>query len=371
MKAVTTLKNLTGKSVLVRIDTDVDLDGQKVVDDSRLRAALPTIRYLLGEGASVTLIGHMGRPKGKVVKELRLEAVAHCLSHLLVPHSHVTVSEEKSDSPVLATIYQIAKRVVLLENLRFDAGEDADEVEFVNLLAKGHDYFVNESFATAHRNTASTVGMTKKLPAYAGLRLIDELAHLDLLKNDPKPPFVLIVGGAKVEEKLGLIDQFLPDVDAVLTGGVVANMLLSASGVDIKDSLIQPELISVAKRLLKEGGNKLAIPLDYVWEGQRIADIGKQTIDLYTTIISDSQTVFWAGDMGIAEIPAFAKGSEALAQAIALPHEGVRMVGGGDTAASLKKFNLLEKIDFISTGGGAALEYLAGKELPGLQALTD
>lgn len=369
MKELTSLKNITGKSILVRIDTDVDLDGMKVVDDSRLRAALPTIRYLLGEGAAVTLIGHMGRPKGKVVKELRLEAVAHCLAHLLIPHSQVKTAEKKSDSPVLATQYQLAKNIVLLENLRFDAGEDADEAEFVTLLAEGHDYFVNESFATAHRSAASTVGIARKLPAYAGLRLVDELAHLDLLKNDPKPPFVLIVGGAKVEEKLGLIDQFLPSVDAVLTGGVVANMLLAASGVDIKSSLIQPELMTVAKSLFKEGGNKLAIPLDYVWDGDRIADVGKQTIDLYATIISDSQTVFWAGDMGIAEIPAFAKGSEALAKAIALPHEGVRMVGGGDTAATLKKFNLLEKIDFVSTGGGAALEYLAGKKLPGIRAL--
>ncbi len=370
MRDVQSLRDLEGKSVLVRIDTDVDLDGKKVTDDSRLRAALPTIRYLVGEGATVTLTGHMGRPKGKVAKELSLEPVAHQLAHLLIPHHTVHAEEAKSESPVFEKQYRIAKNVTLLENLRFDPGEEANEAEFISLLAKGHDYYVNESFATAHRKAASTVGIAKKLPAVAGLRLIDELAHLDIVKHSPKEPFTLIVGGAKAEEKLGLIEQFLPSVDAVLTGGVVANMLLAASGTDVRQSLIEPSLMDAAKRVLKHADSQIAMPLDYVWDGDRIADIGRETIELYTSIIEESETVFWAGDMGVAEIPAFAKGTKAVAEAIAAPHEGVRMVGGGDTAAALKELGLLKKIDFVSTGGGAALEYLAGKKLPGLEVLN-
>lgn len=378
MKSLTSLTDLDAKSVLVRIDTDVDVKGTRVVDDSRLRAALPTIRYLTKAGACVTLIGYRGRPKGRVDETLSLRPVAQALAHLLVHGGRSLVQHEKAESPVLATRYRLAKNVELLENSRFDPGEDSNEPEFAALLADGHDYFVNESFATAHRTVASNVGVAKKLPAYAGLRLIDELAHLDLL-HSPKRPFTLIVGGAKVEEKLGLLEFLLDKADHVLTGGVTANILLEADGMDIAKSKDDPTFVTPAKKLLEKAHSLAAqgdpdpailLPIDVIWDdNQRIVDIGPRTIARYKAVIAESETIFWAGSLGVAEMPAYAKGTKAIAEALA-DHKGVRMIGGGDTAADLKRLGLEKKMSFISVGGGAALEYLAGKKLPGLVALN-
>ncbi len=379
MRQLNDLKKLDGCSVLVRIDTDVDVIAGRIVDDYRLRAALSTIRHLLGKGAEVTLIGHRGRPEGKVNPTLALKPIAKRLCHLLVPQAEVKlikpVTDRSTDSPVWQTQYQLGHKVRLLENLRFDPGEEANEPEFVQLLAAGQTAFVNESFATAHRTAASTVGISEKLPSYAGLRLVDELAHLNLVKDSPAHPFILIVGGAKVPEKLGLLEHFLPKVDYVLTGGVVANMLLAATGVDVKKSKVDRAYLDLAKQLIKHrydpatGQGKIVIPLDSLWNNDQILDIGSDTVKLYAKLLLGSKTVFWAGDMGYAEDKRFAAGTQHLAELLALRHQGLRMVGGGDTAAALKQLQLVDKIDFVSTGGGAALEYLSGKPLPGLKVL--
>lgn len=377
MRDLASLHPLADKAVLVRIDTDIDVVHGEVVDDYRLKAALPTIRYLIDRGSTLTLIGHRDRPAGQVVPELRLKPAAHRLAHLLVPQAYPTVVQQPAASPVLATSYRLNKKVQLYENLRFDAGEEANEPEFARLLAAGHDYYVNESFAAVHRRAASTVGIGKLLPSAAGLRLIDELAHLDLINQSPKRPLTLIVGGAKLKEKLGLLASLLPKVDHVLTGGVVANLLLQVKGVDIKQSKIEKEWLPAAERLLASSGGKnpagpasakIILPLDYVWHNDKIVDLGVATLVTYAQLIEQSQTIFWAGSLGLAEDHRFAAATQQVAQQLAR-HSGIRMVGGGDTVAALERFHLLHRMSFVSTGGGAALEYLAGRQLPGLTVL--
>jgi phosphoglycerate kinase len=377
MKSIEELKDLKGKRALVRIDTDVEIEGGRVVDDYRLKAALPTIRLLVRGGARVTLIGHLGRPEGRVNEKMRLAPVARRLAQLLVPGSHLkTVKPDNtSDSPVWDRLYMLAKNVALLENLRFDPGEEANEAEFVRMLAHDHDLFVNESFATAHRAAASTVGIAKKLPSYAGLRLIDELAHLSLLTTSAERPFVLIVGGAKVPEKLGLLDTLLPKVDHVLTGGVVANMLLKTTGnLDIKKSKVEADFMDEAEALMTgRQAAKIHLPTDVIWgkgvEEDMILDLGYSATLVYQQILKDAKTVFWAGSLGKAEESAYATSTKAIAKFLAEDNSKVVMIGGGDTATALAKFKLLNKMSFVSTGGGAALEYLAGKKLPGVDAL--
>lgn len=378
MNSLSQLTKLVGNRVLVRIDTDVELEHGQVVDDFRLRAALPTIRHLVQARATVTLIGHLGRPKGRVVESLRLAPVARRLAKLLIPGAHSReFTSENFDSPVWSRQYRLTKSVTLLENLRFDRGEETNESEFVQLLAKDYDYFVNESFATAHRVAASTVGVAEKLPAYAGLNLVDELAHLNLLTDSPARPFVLIVGGAKVSEKLGLLTQLLPKVDAVLTGGVVANMFLETQGeLDIKESTIEPDLMAEAKKILASShGHKIHLPPSVVWgkdkNAGKILDLGRSSVLVYKEILQSAGSVFWAGSLGMAEEPAYAMATKEIAEFLAnLPSSTLVMVGGGDTAAAINRFKLLKKMSFVSTGGGAALEYLAGQELPGLKVLN-
>ncbi len=372
MKDIREIPILDGRRILVRIDTDVEVTAGRVKEDYRLKAALPTLRFLAQEGAILTLIGHLGRPKAKVDNALRLEPVARRLAALLVPGGHhrkMTI-QTKVASPVWATRYHLAKNITLLENLRFDAGEESDEPEFVQMLAAEQDYFVNESFATVHRAAASIVGITKKLPSYAGLRLVDEMAYLSHLLHGADRPFSLIVGGAKVEEKLGLLDHLLPKVNAVLTGGLVANMFLKARGVDIKESHIEPALMAKAEDL--SGNPKIHVPTDFVWgegaDAAKIFDLGRTAILVYEEILASSQTIFWAGSLGRAEVAQFATSTRTMANFLA-KHKGVRIVAGGDTAAALQQFGLLSAMSFVSTGGGAALEYLAGKTLPGVEAL--
>jgi phosphoglycerate kinase len=368
MKDLKQLTDLSGKKVLVRIDTDVEVAHDHVTDDFRLQAALPTIRYLSERGAAITIVGYLGRPK-KVDPAYRLEPVARHLAHLLVPYSHLKIEHIEAKSPVIATQYRLAKQVVMLENTRFDPGENDNDPEFAKQLAEGHDYFVNESFATAHRNTASAVGVAKLLPSYPGFRLVDEIAHIDLLRESPEYPFTLIVGGAKLEEKLGLLAKLLPKVDHVLIGGVTANVLLEANGINIKKSVDDPDFLTKAKKLLQhDKDKKIVLPADYIWDHDQIMDIGPETVKQYKTIISKSKTIFWAGSLGYAEKSQFAVGTHKIAEALA-HHDGVRIIGGGDTAAAIYRFDLVKKMSFVSTGGGAALEYLSGEKLPGVEAL--
>lgn len=370
MRDISSLTDLSDKRILVRIDTDVEVIQGRVEDDYRLRAAIPTIRALRQAGATITLIGHRGRPKGRQNSSLSLAPVARRLAALLVPGSLPRVHRRaRYESPIFATTYTVAKNVELLENLRFDAGEEDNESEFVQLLIQDHDLFVNESFATAHRAAASTVGVAKRLPSYAGLRLVDEVAHLSLLLHGSERPTALVVGGAKMEEKLGLLEHLLSRVDYVLTGGVAANMLLKAKGVDIQRSLIEPKLMAQAERLLEHPqAAKIILPTDLVWGRGMILDIGPITIAHYQQIVKACNTVFWAGSLGKAEDADYAKGTNQLARTLA-EHKGMRMVGGGDTSAALQRARLLNKMSFVSTGGGAALEFLAGKSLPALKAL--
>lgn len=313
------------KNVLVRIDADVPIVDGVVLDDERLQASIPTLKYLIENGAKVTIIGHIGRPKGKELPELKMLPVEDKLIELLGTHQN----------------WQI------LENLRFNAGEEKNDPEFVAHLVAGQDLFVQDAFATCHRNHASTVGVAKLLPTYAGMSVQKEIEELTKLLQNPPRPFVLIVGGAKVEDKKPVIDNLLNKVDQVLVGGVVANEFQKE-----KENLSEKIILPIDGRPSIEG-----------------LDIGPKTIENFKEIISRAKTIFWAGTMGKYEDPQYALGSEEIAEAIVVSG-AKKYAGGGDTTSFIRQNNLQDKFDFLSTGGGATLEFLAGKTLPGLEVLN-
>jgi len=381
-----------GKRVLVRVDFNVPMDDAgNITDDRRIRASLPTIRYLLDKGASVILATHLGRPKGSVVEKLRLDPVARRLQELLgitVKKVDTVVGE---DARAAAEALQPGE-VLLLENTRFEPGETSNEEGLARALASLADLYVNDAFGTAHRAHASTEGVARFLPGVAGLLMQRELDMLGEVLGEAQRPFTAVLGGNKVSDKLGVINNLLGKVDDLLTGGGMCFTLMRAMGLSTGASLVEEEQVDAVREALKraEGmGTRIHVPLDLlvadrfaedaetrvvdardIPEGWMGLDIGPRTVEAYREVILASRTVFWNGPMGVFEWGPFEGGTRGVAQAIA-DSEAVSIIGGGDSAAALRKFGLEDRVSFVSTGGGASMEYLEGKELPGVAALRD
>ena len=380
--------SVKGKRVLVRVDFNVPLENGEVADDTRIRGALPTIQYLLEQGAAVILMSHLGRPKGQVRDELRLDPVARRLSELL------DLEVAKVDDCVGPEVQKAADglqpgQVLLLENLRFHPEEEDNNQEFAGQLASLADVYVNDAFGTAHRAHASTAGVPQYLPAVAGFLMERELEMLGSILADPARPFVAILGGAKVSGKIGVIRSLLNKVDSLLVGGGMANTFLKAQGYEVGESLVEDDSLTVAQDTLEQAGDKLLLPVDVVvadafaedansrtvgikevTSGWRILDIGPRTVGLFEEKLSSAGTVVWNGPMGVFEFPRFAAGTIALASSLARS-QAVTIVGGGDSVAALQEAGLANKMTHVSTGGGASLEFLEGKTLPGVAALQD
>ncbi len=386
-KMVTDL-DAKGKKVLVRVDFNVPIKDGKVGDDTRIQAALPTINYLLDNGAAVILCSHLGRPKGEVKPELSLRPVAEYLGTML--DAQVDFAEdcigEKAEKAAEALK---PGGVLVLENTRFHAGEKKNDPEMAEKFASLAELYVNDAFGTAHRAHASTAGVAEHLPAAAGFLMEKEIKYLGNTISDPERPFVAILGGAKVSDKIGVIENLLEKADRILIGGGMANTFFKAQGYAMADSLVEDDVLDTAKDLLDKSGGKLVLPVDVVIAdafdanansrvidvgdvpaGWRILDIGPRTIQAFEDIISRASTVVWNGPMGVFEFEKFAKGTFEVAEKIA-KSDATGIVGGGDSASAMRKAGLEDKITHISTGGGASLEMLEGKTLPGLAALDD
>ena len=377
-----------GKKALVRCDFNVPLDDAgNITDDIRIRAALPTIQYLLDKGATVVLCSHLGRPKGRVVEKLRLDPVARRLRELL---GDVTKLDDCVGAEVVAAVAETEPGdVVLLENLRFHPEESKNDAQFAADLAGLADVFVNDAFGAAHRAHASTAGVAASLPAVAGFLMEKEIEFIGAAVTEPKRPFVAILGGAKISDKIGVIENLLRKADAVLIGGGMANTFLKAKGYEMGDSLVEATSLDEAKKLLANAGDRLTLPVDVivadafsadankkvvaadsVEPGWRVLDIGPKTVELFASKVMGSGTVVWNGPMGVFEMAPFAEGTFGVARALA-ESDAITIIGGGDSAAAVEQSGLANRMSHISTGGGASLEFLEGKELPGLAALND
>ncbi len=380
------------KKVLVRVDFNVPMDEQgNITDDTRIREALPTIQYLLEQKAKVILISHLGRPKGKVVDQLRLGPVANRLSELL---GKPVLKTEDSIGPSAADA--VAKMdsggIVLLENIRFYPEEEKNDAEFARKISGLGDIFVLDAFGTAHRAHASTVGIASYLPAVAGFLMEKELTVMGDALDHPQRPFAAIIGGAKVSDKIGVIENLLTKTDFLLIGGGMANTFLQAEGHFMGASLVESDKVSVAADIMKKADHqnkKIYLPVDvvvaetiaddipvkvvsvnHIPDGWMALDIGPETIKLFSQRLAEAKTVIWNGPMGVFERAPFAQGTKAVAQAIA-NSESISIIGGGDSAAAVEKFGFSDAVTHISTGGGASLEFMEGIELPGVAALLD
>lgn len=384
--------DVEGKKVLVRVDFNVPLDEKgNITDDTRIRAALPTINYLIERGAIVILVSHLGRPKGKVQERLRMDPIAQRLAELL-DKEVIKTDDCIGDEPKQAIEDMREGDVLLLENVRFYPGEEANDPEFSKQLAELADVYVNDAFGTAHRAHASTVGVAEFLPAVSGFLMKKELEYLGKALENPERPFVSILGGAKVSDKIGVIKNLLTKVNYLLIGGGMAFTFLKAKGLEIGRSLLEEDKLSLAGELIKEAedkGVKLLLPVDVVvapelkpdapykrvkveeippdWMG---VDIGKETVKEFSNIIKQAKTVVWNGPMGVFEMKPFAAGTKGIASALA-ESGAVTIIGGGDSAAAVEQLGYADKMTHISTGGGASLEFLEGRELPGVKALND
>lgn len=380
-----------GKRAVVRVDFNVPIENGVIGDDTRIRSAVPTIKYLIDQGASVVLMSHLGRPKNKVVEELRLKPVAAHLAGLL--HLSVQAIPDVSGPAALSAARALtAGQILMLENTRFDAREEANDVSLAQEYASLGDVYVNDAFGAAHRAHASTAGIAAFIPAVAGLLMERELEALAGTLANPTRPFITIIGGAKISDKIGVIENLLTKVDALLIGGGMANTFLLAQGYAMGDSLVELSSIDLAKRMIDlaaKSGATLLLPTDAVvadafsptantkvvsvtdvQPGWRILDIGPATRAAYAAQVASAKTVIWNGPMGVFEMPAFAEGTRAVAQALA-DSSANSIVGGGDSVAAIEQMGLADKVSHISTGGGASLELLEGRVLPGVAALAD
>ena len=379
------------KKVLVRVDFNVPLDDGTIGDDTRIRAALPTIEALRRQGARVILVSHLGRPDGKEVEKLRLEPVAARLSELL--GAPVATAPDCVGAAAQRAVDALRPGdVLLLENVRFHPEEERNDPAFAQQLASLADLFVNDAFGTAHRAHASTQGVARHLPSAAGLLMQKEIEVLGKALVRPDRPFAAIVGGKKISDKIGVLNNLIQRADQILIGGAMANTFLKAHGLEIGASYFEEEAVDVATNLVKEAraaGKPLLLPRDVVVAtaidpqalhhvvdvtevppAQMIVDIGPRTVEQYVSELGKAQTVVWNGPMGVTEIEAFAQGTREIARALG-ELDGTTIVGGGDSVAALEQAGLADKIDHISTGGGASLEFLEGKELPGVAVLPD
>lgn len=376
------------KKVLLRVDFNVPMENGGILSDKRIQEVLPTIKYLLENGAAkITIIAHLGKPEGRKNEKYSLWPIANRLAELLV-------SQNKFDGP--KDNYQITEKISLFENLRFHPGEEANDVNFAKKLAEGQDIFCNDAFGTLHRAHASTVGVTKFLPSYAGLLVQKEVENLTKLVVSKEKPFTVILGGAKIGDKLPVIKNLISRADNFLIGGAIASTFLAARRHYLGQSLVEEKSFREAniiwQQIMDEPDRNIYLPVDLMIsrsldkssdqkevdvsallepkaiEEYMVVDIGPKTQAKYATVILSSKTIFWNGNMGVSEVEAFAKGTEAIAEAMSSTHD-FSVVGGGDTVGFLENDGLIDQIGFVSTGGGATLEYLAGKELPGLKAL--
>jgi len=383
--------NWQGKRALVRVDFNVPMQNGVVGDDTRVRAAISTIKYLIDHGASVVLMSHLGRPKNKIVEELRLKPIAEHLAKLMGITVIATPAVAGSEALTAAQSLKPGQ-VLLLENTRFDAREEANDESLAKEYAALADVYVNDAFGAAHRAHASTEGVARFLPAVAGLLMERELEALAGTLENPVRPFITIIGGAKISDKIGVIENLLTKVDALLIGGGMANTFLLAQGYSMGDSLVETSSLDLAKRMIDlaaSRGTKLLLPTDAVVAdafapdantqvvpvtavpaGWRILDIGPDTRTVYAAEIAQAKTVIWNGPMGVFEMPAFAHGTRAVAQALA-DSSAKSVIGGGDSVAAIEQMGLADKVSHISTGGGASLELLEGQVLPGVAALND
>jgi len=387
-------KKLRGQRALVRVDFNVPLDEQDhVADDTRIRAAIPTIEYLLDRGARVVLLSHLGRPKGKPEPKYSLEPVSRRLAELLPGRSVSFVESTDSDEALKATRALKDGEVLLLENTRFLPGEEKNDESLSRTFAELGDLYVNDAFGTAHRAHASTEGVARHLkPAVAGVLMQKELDYLQGALDKPKKPFVAILGGSKISGKIDVIEALLPKVDALLVGGAMACTFYKAMGLETGKSLVEPDRVEMAKELLEKAGTILILPHDAtvapsIEEGKKakavsrenisadmaMLDIGPRTAESYSRAILSAKTVLWNGPMGVFETPPFDKGTRAIADAMAqaTANGATTIVGGGDSAAAVEQAGLSSKMSHVSTGGGASLEFLEGKTLPGVAILDE
>ncbi len=380
--------DVQGKKVLVRVDFNVPIKDGKVGDDTRIRAALPTIQYLLDHGAAVILASHLGRPKNGPEAKFSLRPVAEYLGTLI--KAPVKFAEDTiGSSAVQAAAALKPGEVLVLENTRFYPGEEKNNEELARAMASLADLYVNDAFGTAHRAHASTEGVARFLPGVAGFLMEKEIRYLGQAVASPEKPFVAILGGAKISDKIGVIRNLLAKADTILIGGGMANTFFKAQGHEMGDSLVEDTALDTAKELLEQGGKKLMLPVDMVIAdkieegaqvktvpvgpvpaGWKVVDIGPESRAAFAKVIADAKTVVWNGPMGVFEVPPFDEGTYALARAVA-DSGATSIVGGGDSVAAIQKSGLADKITHISTGGGASLEMLEGLELPGVAALQD
>jgi len=387
--------DIAGKRVLVRVDFNVPLDGATVIDDTRIRGALPTIRYLVDHGARVILISHLGRPRGGAFEpEYSLAPVQRSLERLIGRNVLLLEGTIEHEEDIITSIGAMSDGdIVMLENIRFYPEEKANDPTFARKLADLADLYVNDAFGAAHRAHASTAGVAEYLPAYAGLLLSREVDTLTLMLQDAPTPFVAILGGSKVSDKFGVIDRLIDEVDTLLIGGGMAFTFLAAKGYGIGTSILETDWIEPAKEMLvkaKEQGCKLLLPIDFVVadafaedantrivgrdeipENMMGLDIGPATSEMFKAEIASAKTIFWNGPMGVFEMQAFETGTKEVAEAVARNTNATSVIGGGDSVAALKKFGLENQVTFISTGGGASMKLVEGAALPGVDALLD
>ncbi len=386
-KMITDL-DVRNKRVLVRVDFNVPLKDGVIKDDTRIQAAIPTIQYLLDHHAAVILASHLGRPKGSPVAEYSLKPAADYLGTLL--KAPVKFAEDCIGDQARAAVKDLKTgEVLVLENTRFHAGEEKNDPAMAKALADLADLFVNDAFGSAHRAHASTAGVAEYIPAAAGFLMQKEIEYLGNAIDDPKRPFVAILGGAKVSDKIGVIENLLKKADKILIGGGMANTFLAAQGYEMADSLVEKDALDQARDLITKGSGKLLLPVDLVIadafedtaeqkvvglgnlpSGWRALDIGPETVAAFAEEIEKAGTIVWNGPMGVFEMPSFAKGTFAIAKVVA-ESKAISVIGGGDSVSAINQSGLADKITHISTGGGASLEMLEGLELPGLAVLAD
>ncbi len=385
--------DVRGKRVLVRVDFNVPLDEKtgEITDDNRILAALPTVKYLIDRGARVILMSHLGRPRGKVVTGMRLGAVAQRLSQVL--KQPVAMAPDCIGPEVENVVAGMkAGDVLMLENLRFHAEEEAGDKSFAQALARLGDVYVNDAFGAAHRAHASVSVITEYLPAVAGLLMEKELANLGKILENPSRPFAALLGGAKISDKVSMLENIMDRVDYVMVGGGMAATFLKARSYEIGQSLLEADMLATASRLMAlaqkqkvnlmlpvdvvvadevgKGARTEVVPVEKIPKAKRIVDMGPQTISNFSRELRKCKTIFWNGPVGIFEIPGFARGTQELARLLA-GLEAMTVIGGGSTAEAVIEMGLAEKMAFVSTGGGASLEFLSGEKLPGVAALPD
>ncbi|MCS7009753.1 MAG: phosphoglycerate kinase [Anaerolineales bacterium] len=380
--------DLKGKRVLMRVDFNVPMEGGKVTDDKRIRASLPTIQYVLDQGASVILMSHLGRPKGGPDPEFSLKPAAEVLAGLLGRPVKMAPDCVGPEVEAMAQALQPGE-VLMLENTRFHPGEEKNDLELAKQMAALGDVYVNDAFGSAHRAHSSTEGVARFLPAVAGFLMEQELEYLGRATANPEHPYIAILGGAKISDKILVVENLLTKCDKLIIGGGMANTFLAAKGLNMQDSLVEVDSIPIAKGILEKHADKIILPVDAVIadrfdaeansqivdvdkipHGWRVMDVGPKTLELYRQALQGAKLIVWNGPVGVFEFPKFAEGTFALARMLA-ESGAVTVIGGGDSASAVKKAGVAKQMTHVSTGGGASLEFLEGKELPGVAALLD